>query len=91
MSERLRFGLIGCGAQGRHLSHALNITGLGKLVACADVKPGAAEEAVPQCGYREAYTDGRETQAGSLRLCGAPHKRNYVKSQIMWSCGPKHP
>ena len=60
MSERMRFGLIGCGAQGRHLSHALNITGLGELVACADVRPGAAEEAMQQCGYREAYTDGRE-------------------------------
>ena len=60
MSERVRFGLIGCGAQGRYLSEALSLTGKAELVACADVNPEAAESAVRQCGYGEVYTEAKE-------------------------------
>jgi predicted dehydrogenase len=60
MAEKLNFGLIGCGGQGRYLSDALNITGLAELVACSDLKPEAAEQAMKQCGYKETYTDKGE-------------------------------
>ena len=60
MATKLRFGLIGCGGQGRYLSEALNITGLADLVACSDVRPEATEQAMKQCGYRKAYTDNCE-------------------------------
>ena len=63
MTEKLRFGLIGCGGQGRYLSEALRITGLADLVACADLKPEAAALAREQCGYQAAYTDAREMLA----------------------------
>ncbi len=57
MAELLRFGLIGCGAQGRYLSEALAMTERAELVACADPKAEAAEAAVQLCGYRQAYDD----------------------------------
>jgi len=63
MADRLRFGLIGCGSQGRYLSEALRLTGQADLVACADVKPEAARLAVNQCGYERAYTDRDEMLA----------------------------
>ena len=60
MSEKMKFGLIGCGGQGRYLSDALNITGLAELAACADLVPEKAEQAAKQCGYRETYADAGE-------------------------------
>ena len=63
MSERPRFGLIGCGAQGRYLSEALALTGQAELVACADVDPEAAGAAAKLCGYREVYAGAEEMLA----------------------------
>ncbi|NOZ20336.1 MAG: Gfo/Idh/MocA family oxidoreductase [Planctomycetes bacterium] len=60
MSEKMKFGLIGCGGQGRYLSDALNITGLAEMAACADLIPEKAEEAAEQCGYKKTYTDADE-------------------------------
>jgi len=60
MAEKIKFGLIGCGGQGRYLSDALNITGLAELVACADLVPEKAQAAAEQCGYAETYTDAGE-------------------------------
>ncbi|MEW6359853.1 MAG: Gfo/Idh/MocA family oxidoreductase [Planctomycetota bacterium] len=57
MADKLRFGLIGCGGQGRYLSDALNITGLAEMAACADLLPEKAKEAAAQCGYKETYAD----------------------------------
>jgi len=57
MDGKLRFGLIGCGSQGRYLSEALRLTKQADLVACADIKAEAAERAVQQCGYKRAFTD----------------------------------
>lgn len=55
MTSRLRFGLIGCGYQGRFLSEALSLSGGAQLVACADINQAAAERAVAQCGYEAAF------------------------------------
>lgn len=63
MSDKFRFGLIGCGSQGRYLSEALSLTGQAELAACVDIKPEAAEQAVKQCGYKQAYTDSAEMLA----------------------------
>lgn len=60
MAEKLKFGLIGCGGQGRYLSDALNLTGQAEMAACADLKPEAAEAAARQCGYRKTYGDAKE-------------------------------
>jgi len=60
MSDTMKFGLIGCGGQGRYLSDALNITGLAEMSACADLIPEKAEEAAAQCGYKSTYTDAAE-------------------------------
>jgi predicted dehydrogenase len=63
MSNALRFGLIGCGSQGRYLSEAASITGQAELCACADVNPEAAQRAVALNGYAKAYDDYREMLA----------------------------
>ena len=60
MAGKMKFGLIGCGGQGRYLSDALNITGLAEMTACADLKPEAAEAAARQCGYKKPYGDAKE-------------------------------
>ena len=60
MADKMKFGLIGCGGQGRYLSDALNITGLAEMAACADLKPEAAEAAARQCGYKKTYDDAKE-------------------------------
>lgn len=57
MADLLRFGLIGCGSQGRYLSEALAMTERAELVACADPKTEATALAVKHCGYRQAYDD----------------------------------
>ncbi|NOY80286.1 MAG: Gfo/Idh/MocA family oxidoreductase [Kiritimatiellaeota bacterium] len=57
MNDKLRFGLIGCGAQGRYLSEALRLTGAAELIACADVRPEAAQAAAAHCGYKHFYSD----------------------------------
>ncbi|MBM4084099.1 MAG: Gfo/Idh/MocA family oxidoreductase [Planctomycetes bacterium] len=63
MADKVRFGLIGSGGQGRYLSDALILGGKADLVACADPNPAAAETAVQQCGYKRAYADTREMLA----------------------------
>jgi predicted dehydrogenase len=63
MADELRFGLIGCGAQGRYLSDALTLTKQADFVACADVNPDAAQLASQQCGYRETYGSAEEMLA----------------------------
>jgi len=60
MAEKLRFGLIGSGSQGRYLSEAAKLTGRAELVACADVKPEATRLAMERCGYRESYSNYHE-------------------------------
>ncbi len=60
MAEKLRFGLIGCGSQGRFLSEALRMTGRAELVACADPSADAAQVAMTQCGYAGAYGSAGE-------------------------------
>jgi len=57
MPDLLRFGLIGCGAQGRYLSEALAMTRRAHLTACADISDEAAQKAVRFCGYAKAYSD----------------------------------
>ncbi len=57
MNDKLRFGLIGCGAQGRYLSEALRLTGAAELVACADVRPEAAQATAAHCGWERTYAD----------------------------------
>ena len=61
--QPLRFGLIGCGAQGRFLSEALALAGGAEFVACADVNPEAAALAARRCGYRATSTDYRDMLA----------------------------
>jgi len=63
MADTLRFGLIGCGGQGRYLTEALTLTGQAELVACADVKPEAAEQTASQWGYGQAFSDAGEMLA----------------------------
>lgn len=63
MPDVLRFGLIGCGSQGRYLSEALRMTGRAQLTACADVRAEAAETARARCGYQKAYNDYLEMLA----------------------------
>lgn len=60
MAGRLRFGLIGCGSQGRFLSEALRMTERAELVACADPSAEAAQTALAQCGYATAYASAAE-------------------------------
>lgn len=55
MPDKLRFGLVGCGGQGKYLSEAVSLTGEADLVACADVKREAAQLAAQQCGYQETF------------------------------------
>ena len=63
MEDRLRFGLIGSGSQGRYLSESLRILGQAELVACADPNEEAARQAVRQCGYDRAYAQAGEMLA----------------------------
>ena len=63
MADRLRFGLIGSGGQGRYLSEGAAATGMADLVACADPKPAATDLAVKFCGYQRAYQDAAEMLA----------------------------
>ena len=67
MAEVLRFGLIGCGGQGRYLSEALRMTGRAAFAACADIKLEAAEKAAERCGYDKAYAD-YERMLGEVEL-----------------------
>ncbi len=60
MSEKVRFGLIGSGAQGRYLSEGAMATGKAELVACADPKPQAVQLAMSFCGYKRSYADAAE-------------------------------
>lgn len=63
MGDLLRFGLIGCGHQGRYLCEALTAAGGASLVACADPDPAARDRATAQFGFAHAYADGREMVA----------------------------
>ena len=63
MSDKLRFGLIGSGGQGRYLSEAAAATGMAELAACADPNPAATDIAVKFCGYQRAYKDAAEMLA----------------------------
>ncbi|MEA3403122.1 MAG: Gfo/Idh/MocA family oxidoreductase [Armatimonadota bacterium] len=60
MSEPMRIGLIGCGGQGRYLAEAARITGEARLVACADIRPEAAEEAAELLGFEDWYGNAAE-------------------------------
>jgi predicted dehydrogenase len=62
--ERVRFGLIGAGSQGRYLSEAAALWPHVELVACADVNAEAAQKTAAQCGYETAYTSAGEMLAG---------------------------
>ncbi|MBI2299149.1 MAG: Gfo/Idh/MocA family oxidoreductase [Armatimonadetes bacterium] len=55
MPTPLRFGLIGCGHQGRYLCEALRCAGPHDLVACADPDEAARERAVAQFGFAHDY------------------------------------
>ncbi|MFP3904475.1 MAG: Gfo/Idh/MocA family protein, partial [Armatimonadota bacterium] len=67
MAATHRFGLIGCGSQGRYLSEALRSAGRADLVACADPNQEAARTAVHQCGYRETF-DSAEAMLEAIDL-----------------------
>ncbi|PIY49814.1 MAG: hypothetical protein COZ06_12635 [Armatimonadetes bacterium CG_4_10_14_3_um_filter_66_18] len=60
MDEKLRFGLIGCGGQGRYLSEALSLTKQADFAACADLDLERAATAAQQCGYRETFGSAAE-------------------------------
>ncbi len=60
MTDKLKFGLIGCGSQGRFLSEALRMTDRADLIACADPNAEAAATAISQCGYCRSYTAAAE-------------------------------
>jgi predicted dehydrogenase len=53
----VRFGLIGCGYQGRYLSEALALAGWGEFAACADINAEALVTTAQRCGYRDTYSD----------------------------------
>lgn len=57
MGDQIRMGLIGCGGQGRYLAEAAAVTGEVQLVACADIRPEAAEEAAQMLGFDAAFGD----------------------------------
>jgi len=46
VADKLQFGLIGCGSQGRFLSEGLKMTDKADLVACADPNSEAAQTAL---------------------------------------------
>ena len=48
MDEKLRFGLIGCGGQGRYLSEALSLTKQADFAACADLDLERAIVGLPE-------------------------------------------
>jgi len=54
VADKLQFGLIGCGSQGRFLSEGLKMTEKANLVACADPNPEATQRLMHQCGYQKA-------------------------------------
>jgi len=64
-AEQFRFGLIGCGGQGRTvlLSAALRVPGM-KCVAVCDIQEAARNDALQQAGEgAKAYTDWQELLA----------------------------
>lgn len=65
--DPLRFGLIGCGSQGRFLSEALQLAGGAVLSACADVNEAAATLAQKRLGVPRAY-NAAEQMLSSERL-----------------------
>ncbi len=60
MDDAIRLGLIGSGGQGQYLSEAAKITGQVELVACADLRPEAAQATAAMLGYREWYGNAAE-------------------------------
>jgi len=58
--QKLRFGLIGCGGQGKYLGEALAITGLGHVVACADPEMQRAQALREWLGAEAAFASGAE-------------------------------
>jgi predicted dehydrogenase len=58
--DRLQFGLIGSGSQGRFLSEALRMTDKADLIACADPNEEATQRAIEQCGYQTAFSSAEE-------------------------------
>ncbi len=58
--QSINLGLIGSGGQGQYLSEAAKITGQVELVACADVRPEAAQATAAMLGYREWYGNAAE-------------------------------
>lgn len=65
MSGRLRFGLIGCGGQGKYLAEALGMTGLGSVVACADLNMERAQAMREWLGAESAYPGAGEMLAAT--------------------------
>ncbi|MEM2875459.1 MAG: Gfo/Idh/MocA family oxidoreductase [Candidatus Bathyarchaeia archaeon] len=60
MVSRVRFGLIGCGNQGRYLGRTLTKVDGAEVVAVADVDKSALEKAVEETGSKESYIDYHE-------------------------------
>lgn len=58
--QKLRFGLIGCGGQGKYLGEALAITGLGYVVACADPDVQRAQALREWLGAEAAFASSEE-------------------------------
>ncbi|HUS81192.1 MAG TPA: Gfo/Idh/MocA family oxidoreductase [Armatimonadota bacterium] len=65
MSDMLKFGLIGCGGQGRYLSEALAMTGLGAVVACADLDTERAGAMREWLGASQAFPSAADMLAGA--------------------------
>lgn len=65
MSDMLRFGLIGCGGQGKYLAEALAMTGLGSVVACADVELPRAQAMCAWLGAESAHASVQDMLASA--------------------------
>jgi predicted dehydrogenase len=63
MSEKLKFGLIGSGSQGRYLCESLLMTDVAALVACADLDLEKARDAADFLGADQAYGSAEEMLA----------------------------
>ena len=63
MSEKLKFGLIGSGSQGRYLCESLLMTDLAELVGCADLDLEKARDAADFLGADQAYSSAEEMLA----------------------------
>jgi len=80
MAEEYRVAIIGCGGRGRQHWRAYRATERCRLVAVADVQPGAAEAFVERAGLAEAppavYADYaamlRETRPDIVSVCTWP-------------------